>query len=413
MSDSLKKFTEDARSVSLVSKEKSQSREHVFAFMKAHPVRVVPEERHHSWSDQILLLFSSHTLLKPMSLILILTLLLGGGTSFAAERALPGSLLYPIKVHVNEEVRGLVAFSAEGEAGWEVRRVERRLEEAEELAHNGDLIGEVKSNIETNFENHADRVNKRIAAFESRLDLEAAADISSDFETSLRAHERILKRLAENEDEEESKTGIMVLATSVRVEIENTSRSRGNVELKFSEKKGPQVETAANGALQAAVNKVAEVRRLIQIVKDALGDRATAQAEARLLVAENAIAEGKVKLVAEAHGEAFALFKKAHRIAQEAKLLIEARRALRLEIEFNGGAGTEDKDEDEDEQEVRHEEKNDDDDKAGSSTSSQNERKKEQEKTAYIDANDEDLMEANAILLSATSGTEFSTELEF
>src|SRR5690242_10729793 len=37
-------------------------------------------------------------LFKPMPIVLALMLFLGGGVSFAAEKSLPGSLLYPVKV---------------------------------------------------------------------------------------------------------------------------------------------------------------------------------------------------------------------------------------------------------------------------------------------------------------------------
>ena len=65
-----------------------------------------------------------------MPIILILALMFGGGgISYAAEGAVPGDALYPIKVSVNEEVRDLVAFSPEAKADWETRRLERRLAE--------------------------------------------------------------------------------------------------------------------------------------------------------------------------------------------------------------------------------------------------------------------------------------------
>lgn len=44
--------------------------------------------------------------LFPMPVfVLLLAVLMGRGTAFAAEGALPGEPLYPIKIYVNEEVR--------------------------------------------------------------------------------------------------------------------------------------------------------------------------------------------------------------------------------------------------------------------------------------------------------------------
>src|SRR3989344_3616455 len=74
------------------------------------------------WSQLII----NNSLIKnfnPMSVIasLVIALMLGGGVSFAAEGSLPGDALYPVKVSVNEEVRGAITVGAEAKAEWEAR----------------------------------------------------------------------------------------------------------------------------------------------------------------------------------------------------------------------------------------------------------------------------------------------------
>jgi len=112
-----------------------------------------------------------------------------------AEGSLPGDVLYPIKVGVNENVRGAIAVSAKSEAELEARLAGRRLEEAEKLATKEDLSVEITTEIEDNFNAHADRTMARIETL-AETDARAAADIASNFETSLLAHERVLVRLA-------------------------------------------------------------------------------------------------------------------------------------------------------------------------------------------------------------------------
>ena len=63
-----------------------------------------------------------------------LVLVVGVGTSAASERALPGDILYPVKVTFNEEIRSLLADSGESKAAWELARTERRIDEGSELA---------------------------------------------------------------------------------------------------------------------------------------------------------------------------------------------------------------------------------------------------------------------------------------
>jgi len=61
------------------------------------------------------------------TMILILASIMG--TSFAAERALPGDALYGFKVGVNESVRGAFNFDAQDRAQWEITKIERRAQE--------------------------------------------------------------------------------------------------------------------------------------------------------------------------------------------------------------------------------------------------------------------------------------------
>ena len=135
----------------------------------------------------------------PAPIMLIAAVLISGGVSYAAEGSLPGDLLYPVKLGVNEEVGAWAAFSAESSAHWEVKRAERRLEEAETLAAQGNLDVNVSAAIEEKFERHAAKVKDRINKFEAKQDFKAAVDVGSNFEASLKAHEKILDKLSQKE----------------------------------------------------------------------------------------------------------------------------------------------------------------------------------------------------------------------
>ena len=56
------------------------------------------------------------------------------------------------------------------------------------------------------------------------------------------------------------------------------------------------------------------------------------EAEIRLAAARQAIDEGKTRMETEAYGEAFALFQKAARVAQEARMLVAASKLLEIDI---------------------------------------------------------------------------------
>ncbi len=82
-----------------------------------------------------------HWLLKPMTAVissLSALLLVGGGMAYAAEGSMPGDLLYPVKVHITEPVISGLSLTSARRAQWNVRTIERRLEEADALSKEPD-----------------------------------------------------------------------------------------------------------------------------------------------------------------------------------------------------------------------------------------------------------------------------------
>ncbi|MDO8466657.1 MAG: DUF5667 domain-containing protein [bacterium] len=264
------------------------------------------------------------------AILVILVLVLGGGASVASEQATPGSLLYPVKVNINEGVIGALSFSAKAKANWDVRVTERRLEEAEELSAEGKLDADARAQIEENFAAHADRVHERISDFQARSDFNAAADVAANFATSLRVHQTILERLAlENSSQAVEVNHIVV---KVREQELVTAKERTKAEASASSQASPDVQAAAEGRMGAAQNKISEVRAFLNRMKTSLTASAVANAEAQLAVADKLFADGKVKLDAKAYAEAFTLFGKAHEAAQAVKLMLDSSERLDLDI---------------------------------------------------------------------------------
>src|SRR5262245_60533234 len=138
----LKEQFKETQQILLTPQEKQSIREQVLWFMNKNPVRVPGHNRlHHqgSISNQFSVNQFKLFFIQPMPIFLALALLFTGGVSFAAEKTVPGDLLYPVKVGVNEEVRGWVALSDHAKASWDARVASRRLEEAEELAARTEL----------------------------------------------------------------------------------------------------------------------------------------------------------------------------------------------------------------------------------------------------------------------------------
>ncbi len=316
MNKSLRQLFTEAQQTKLHEQEFTQGRSEVLSF-----VRNEIHDRYHPQRSKLERSNNPIKHFKPMNILIILALLIGGGASAAAEQSLPGDALYKVKVNVNEEVRSWLAVSDEAQAKWDAHVALRRLDEAEDLAADAELTAEARAQIEANFQAHADRVADRIAKFESE-DSHAAADVALNFETSLKAHERILANIGDSQDAS-VKAQVDALLVKVRAEHKDSTsdrvREEGEVEVRAD------VSSSAEGRLNAAENKIEEVQRFIDRKEAQLGAAATVQAEARLAAAIALVADGKAKLDAKAYDEAFVLFGKAHATAQEAKLLVQAK----------------------------------------------------------------------------------------
>lgn len=339
MNTPFKQLVEEAKKLTLSQAEKTDIKDRLVLFIKNSvnaDVRTAGLTRLHSrrsmlsniqftplnnLRSKLPSVFNRVNIFKPMPVLIAIIILLAGGTSFAAEKSLPGDALYPVKVHVNEEVRGWATLSEEAKANWDAALASRRLNEAEQLAAESRLNAETRAQLEANFQAHSDRVQARIEKFEDKK-ADRAAEIISNFETSLNAHEQILLSigLAKNSDTEPE---VKSLAVRVRAEAQETKQDSDKEELRVNAQ--VEVQAAAEARLHSAENKIAEVRKYIADKKEQLGATASAQAEARLKVAADLVIQGKLKLEAKAYGEAFRLFQKAHAVAQEAKFLIRAK----------------------------------------------------------------------------------------
>ncbi|MBI4433994.1 hypothetical protein HY632_04415 [Candidatus Uhrbacteria bacterium] len=128
-------------------------------------------------------------------------LLAGGGVAAAAERTLPGEFLYPVKIHVNEEVRAAFTIRPRARAQWDARRAERRLEEMETLLAAGRLDGGTRDVLADRFVRHARSATDAMRTIVAGDPSDAAADLRVDFDGTLRAHDMVLARWEQRDAE--------------------------------------------------------------------------------------------------------------------------------------------------------------------------------------------------------------------
>ncbi|MFZ2832126.1 MAG: hypothetical protein WAZ40_03150 [Minisyncoccia bacterium] len=158
---------------------------------------------------------------KGVSILVIGGLLMSGSVSFAAEGAVPGDVLFPIKVHVNEPVLGAVAVTPKARADWQVRLVERRLEEVEKISVMPDVSPEVRQVAEQNLASYTEEVEAKISKFDNDDDGDNALQTASRLSNVYNAHEKILSRMnkstvATTTLEVQATTTLEVVATSTQ-----------------------------------------------------------------------------------------------------------------------------------------------------------------------------------------------------
>jgi len=132
---------------------------------------------------------------------MVLIVVLTGGTSAFAEKAVPGDLLYKIKVSINEPVTGIFSsLSKEEETEWKERLVERRLEEAQKLISKNNFKKTTRIELENQIKGQIDEftINVNELALEKNKSTNSS-DLNIRLQASLSAHENILKKLSEKE----------------------------------------------------------------------------------------------------------------------------------------------------------------------------------------------------------------------
>lgn len=236
-------------------------------------------------------------------LILALIAAVGGGTSIVAENAVPGDILYPVKVDINENFRGGFAIGAESEAAWSVRKAERRLEEAEKISADVNADASVKAEAKASFEAQADEAMAMIAKVRAEGSAEAAASLNAALKASLESR---IGAFAETE-------GNRAILDILRMKIDAAANTQTSVGVTAG------TEMSANGQLTAAENKIAEARKFVSL-KATAGTQAATDANARLEAAAALIVQGKARLEADAWADATLLFRQAFDAAQEAQL---------------------------------------------------------------------------------------------
>lgn len=321
MSPPERQFVAATSGIRLTSAQRARTKDAILKFVQSHPVRVaevsglrgaVAPGAEGLWSTVLFL--CPRRLMPIFSIVLAMFVAFGGAVSYAADGALPGDFLYAFKIHVNEGLRLGLTFSEESRARFEAERAERRLQEAEALVAQDRLTDDVRFEIQTTLDQHIENAQQDIATMSVGSENTAAAAVSAAVEKTIEKHRAVYLQISGVPAEAEADASISAKAAEggpASMTVEAGAPMRASTD----------AAPSAEGAIRATENKIREVRSFL----GRAGVGVSADARLKLDAAAATLTDARAKFAADAHNDAFLRAKEAARLAQQAKLLLEAR----------------------------------------------------------------------------------------
>jgi hypothetical protein len=204
MNNFLNNLKKEAQHIRLSKQEKAVMRAQIFGLEA--PIAAATS------SPYVMFSFSLRSM---VALSLVFVVLAGSGTVYAAQGAVPGDVLYTVKVSITEPVREALAFSDEAKIEFHIEVAEERLEEAEALASEGRLTAAVVAELETSLESHVQEVEVLALKIEEEHP-DTAAEVGAELDASLSTHGSILASLGEDSDDDDTKESSRTLARNVQ-----------------------------------------------------------------------------------------------------------------------------------------------------------------------------------------------------
>ncbi len=186
---------------------------------------------------------------KPLFAVLVLVVGAGSGVGLAAQSALPGDILYPVKIHVTEKVQTWFASSNDAEGQFLIDLSQKRLDEAAKLAENNKLSTEVEVNLRENFKGKLnDGLNK----------VDKSEKFLLELDDNLQIRINNLTQIREKTDNPESKRVLEDLINEVKLNVITSKPDINtpgviNVNTKFQETRKPEV-VKPTSTRQAEIN---------------------------------------------------------------------------------------------------------------------------------------------------------------
>ncbi len=384
MNQDFEKNLRNLKNISLSENEKVFMRDNLEIHVKnkipskvESGVRKGIEERLNNWRDlkspklSIISLYFNQFKNMP-ALIIALIVALSGGTSVAAVNSLPGDVLYPVKVSVNEPIAGLFTVSQEAKTVRQEKLAERRLQEVEELVAKGVFDEEKRSEIETRLSDHINKFSTNVSVLASDKDKAiSSSELTARLEAALIAHQDVLGKVTIKIDTSTSTREELVAIISLLKKSEGDVKGhRERIDLRLGEDSSDEDDNATTtkatttkesllGKQGAAENVLASALRAYERVKPELSSEVNLKASEIFAKATSTLAEGKAKAEKGEYADASEKFHEVIKLANKGRVIVLSN-SISRKIE-----GSDDKDR---KDELRKDKERDDEDKINASS---------------------------------------------
>ncbi len=199
MNENFKKIIEGVKEIKMTDQEKMSAHVRLTSFMESNPLpvkNIVPIKSPYFHPFNFM-----H--FAKVAVMAVLVLAIGtGGLSYASAGALPGDLLYPIKINLNEGLRGSMISDARTKTVWQAKRLETRITEIKTLQASGKFTDGASEVATARFIEHASDLNASLAEASGKGDKETLSLVTERIKASFSENTKMAPSATETEDDE-------------------------------------------------------------------------------------------------------------------------------------------------------------------------------------------------------------------
>lgn len=266
--------------------------------------------------------YSPIFLLRPLPIVaaFMLFVVCTTGISMAADSALPGDVLYPVKVNFNEQAEAALQFSGDSRARFEVGRLEKRLEEATQLAASGRLSAALKASVSDRINAQLTLTQQAAAALGDNGAHDAALDVHSQIESDLVANAAVLASIINNSGSTVS--GVKGLLQDVSDAEHAVAQVRLKKERNAASAPKLTQQSQAEHNMQLAMARIQDAETFLNANRSGADSHIMMQSDARLTFAKRMFSNARTQIDSKDYELAIKSTGEALRAAMEAKTML-------------------------------------------------------------------------------------------